>query len=115
MEILPPSRIAAGLRIDKSKLWLGIERRIPDKRHLKRVAELPCVICNRQPSHAHHIRFAQRRGLSQKVSDEYVVPLCALHHGDLHRSSSEQEWWARQKIDPVPLSAELWIRHHQAP
>jgi hypothetical protein len=37
-----------------------------------------------------------------------VVPLCALHHGDLHRSSSEQEWWARQKIEPVAISAELW-------
>jgi hypothetical protein len=39
-----------------------------------------------------HLRFAQRRGMSQKVSDEYVVPLCALH-----RSSNEQEWWERQK------------------
>jgi hypothetical protein len=76
------------------------------------VAELPCLVCNRQPSHAHHLRFAQRRGLSQKVSDEYVVPLCALHHGDLHCSSSEQDWWATQKIDPVPLSAELWSKHH---
>jgi hypothetical protein len=93
--LLAPSKITGGLKIDKSKLWLGLERRIRDKRHLKRVAELPCLVCNRQPSHAHHLRFAQRRGLSQKVSDEYVVLLCALHHGDLHRSSSEQGWWAK--------------------
>jgi DNA recombination protein Rad52 len=103
-----PSKIDFGFKIDKSKLPLGLERRIRDKAHLRRVAELPCLVCNRQPSHAHHLRFAQRRGLSQKVSDEFVVPLCALHHGDLHRSSSEQEWWARQKIEPVAISAELW-------
>jgi len=106
----PHSKIALGLKIDKSKLWLGLEPRIRDKAHLRRVAELPCLICNRQPSHAHHLRFAQRRGLSQKVSDEYVVPLCALHHGDLHQSSSEQGWWKRQKIDPIAISAELWTK-----
>lgn len=106
-----PSTIGYGRRIDKSKLWLALERRIRDKAHLKRVAELPCLICNRQPSHAHHLRFAQRRGMSQKVSDEFVVPLCALHHGDLHRSSSEQEWWGRQKIDPLAVCRELWSRH----
>jgi hypothetical protein len=108
-----PSKIAFGLKIDKSKLWLGLERRLRDKAHLRRVAELPCLVCNRQPSHAHHLRFAQRRGLSQKVSDEYVVPLCALHHGDLHRSSSEQKWWARQQIDPVTISLVLWTKHHK--
>ena len=105
--LLPPSRIAFGQRIDKASLPIGYERRLRDKDHLRRVAELPCLVCSCQPSHAHHLRFAQRRGLGQKVSDEYVVPLCALHHGDLHRSSSEQEWWARQKINPVPVSNEL--------
>lgn len=106
-----PSAIGYGRRIDKSKLWLALEQRIRDKAHLKRVAELPCLICNRQPSHAHHLRFAQRRGMSQKVSDEFVVPLCALHHGDLHRSSSEQDWWGRQKIDPLAVCRDLWSRH----
>ena len=108
----PTSKIAFGLKIDKSRLLLGLERRIRDKAHLRRVAELPCLVCNRQPSHAHHLRFAQRRGLSQKVSDEYVVPLCALHHGDLHRSSSEQEWWKRQRIEPMAIAQELWAKHH---
>jgi DNA recombination protein Rad52 len=103
-----PSRISFGLKIDKSKLLLGLERRIRDKAHLRRVAELPCLVCNRQPSHAHHLRFAQRRGLSQKVSDEFVVPLCALHHGDLHGHASEQDWWGKQNIDPLPLAEELW-------
>ena len=92
---------------EPSKLLLGLERRIRDKAHLRRVAELPCLVCSRQPCYAHHLRFAQRRGLSQKVSDEYVVPLCALHHGDLHRRSFEQEWWKRQGIEPVVISITL--------
>ena len=101
-------------KIDKSQLPLGLERRLRDRNHLKRVAELPCLVCSRQPSHAHHLRFAQRRGLSQKVSDEYVVPLCALHHGDLHRHASERQWWELQKLDPLPLAKELWGKHRSS-
>lgn len=103
-----PSKIAEGDRIDKSALRFGYERRLRDKQHLKRIMELPCVVCNRQPSHPHHLKFAQRRGLSQKVSDEFVVPLCALHHGDLHRCAAERDWWARQSLDPLPIAARLW-------
>lgn len=104
------SRIGVGERIDKSALPLGFARRVRSKLHLRRVAELPCLICNRQPSHAHHVKFAQRRGLSQKVSDEFVVPLCALHHGDLHRAASERDWWQKQGHDPLAIAAGLWDR-----
>src|SRR5271166_352008 len=36
----------------------------------------------------HHIRFAQPRALGRKVSDEYAVPVCRLHHRDLHGYAS---------------------------
>jgi hypothetical protein len=36
-------------------------------------------------SEAHHIRFAQPRALGRKVSEEYTVPICRLHHRELHR------------------------------
>jgi DNA recombination protein Rad52 len=105
----PPGQVVR--RIDKSSLAVGVQRRVRDKEHLRAVAQMPCVICNRQPSHAHHLRFAQQRGLSQKVSDEYVVPLCALHHGDLHRTAREENWWSGQNLDPLPIALELWTRH----
>jgi DNA recombination protein Rad52 len=112
-EALAPSRIATGSRIDKSRLVFGVtEKRLRDKQHLRRVASLPCLICSRQPSHPHHLRFAQKRGLGQKVSDEFVVPLCALHHGELHRSQSEMDWWKRRNVDPLPISSELWARRN---
>jgi hypothetical protein len=105
---LRPSRIAKGTRIDKSLLAIGTERRLRDKTHLMFVATQPCLICARQPSQAHHLTFCQKRGLSLKVSDEFTVPLCALHHDELHRSGAERAWWGTKAINPEPIAAELW-------
>lgn len=105
---LAPSKITSGKRIDKSLLKLSTERKIRDKAHLKFVASHPCLICGRQPSHAHHLTFAQMRGVSQKVSDEFTVPLCALHHGALHQLGSECKWWEKMGLDPLPIALSLW-------
>ncbi|HWT82501.1 MAG TPA: Rad52/Rad22 family DNA repair protein, partial [Candidatus Methylomirabilis sp.] len=56
-------------RIDKAALPLGEPKRIRDKEHLKFVAKQPCLVCGRQPSDSHHVRFAQPRALGMKVSD----------------------------------------------
>ena len=58
--------------------------RLRDKEHCKFVATQPCVVCGRTPAEAHHIRFAQPRALGRKVSDEYTVPVCRVHHRELH-------------------------------
>ena len=105
---LRPSRIAGGARIDKSLLPIGTERRLRDKAHLMFVATHPCVVCGRQPSQAHHLTFCQKRGLSLKVSDEFTVPLCALHHDELHRGGPERAWWQAKGIEPEPIAADLW-------
>ena len=55
-----------------------------------------------------HVTFAQRLGLSIKVSDEFVVPLCSVHHDELHRSVTERKWWEGQRIDPLPVAEKLW-------
>jgi hypothetical protein len=102
------SKIAPGPRIDKASLAIATPRRFRDKAHLRAVSAKPCLICGRQPSHAHHLKFAQSHGLSQKVSDEFVVPLCAIHHDELHRATTELEWWRTQGIDPLPVASELW-------
>jgi hypothetical protein len=65
-------------KIDKSMLAIGEIKRIRSKEHLRFVARQPCLICGRTPSHAHHVRYAQPRGLGLKVSDEFTVPLCGL-------------------------------------
>ena len=68
-------------------------RRVRDKEHLRFVANLPCLFCGRSPSQLHHIRYAQPRALGRKVSDQWVVPLCALHHRALHDHGNEAQWW----------------------
>jgi hypothetical protein len=84
--------------------------RLRDKEHCKFVRTEPCVVCGRTPTEAHHIRFAQPRALGRKVSDEYTVPVCRLHHRDLHRYGDEASWWAGVGIDPLPIALELWRR-----
>jgi hypothetical protein len=109
---LAPSRIAYGARIDKAVLAIGSTRRRRDKDHLRYVATLSCLICQKGPSHAHHIRYAQPHGMSQKVSDEFVVPLCAEHHNELHRKGSERAWWQHHGLEPLTIAAELWSERH---
>jgi hypothetical protein len=87
--------------------------RLRDKEHCKFVATQPCVVCGRTPSEAHHIRFAQPRALGRKVSDEYTVPVCRLHHRELHRYGDEASWWAAVSVDPVPIALELWRRSRE--
>ncbi len=84
--------------------------RLRDKEHCKFVTTQPCVVCGRTPSEAHHIRFAQPRALGRKVSDEFTLPVCRLHHRDLHGYGDEASWWAGVGIDPLPIALELWRR-----
>jgi hypothetical protein len=98
-----------GLRdVDCSLRCAGLLHRIRCKDHLRYVASQPCVICGRSPSHPHHVRYAQSRGIGLKVSDEFVIPLCAIHHRQLHETTKAREWWQEQKIDPLKIAAALW-------
>jgi hypothetical protein len=83
-------------------------RRKRDKRHLEFVASQPCLVCGRSPADAHHLRFAEPRALGRKVSDEFTVPLCRIHHRELHSRGSEAAWWEMLKIDPLPIAQLLW-------
>jgi len=79
-----------------------------NKAHLIFVAAQPCLICQRSPCDAHHLKFAQPRTLGQKVSDEFTVPLCREHHQQLHQHGNEAAWWANLKIVPLETAKELW-------
>jgi len=83
-----------------------------DREHLKFVASQPCLICGRTPSDPHHIKFAEQRAMGRKVSDRFTVPICRLHHRELHRKGNERAWWEKQEIDPLPVAARLWAKTH---
>ena len=96
------------LSVDKSVLPISEPRRYRNKAHLKFVTSQPCLICGRLPSDPHHLRFAQRRALGRKVSDEFTVPLCRTHHRELHRSVNETAWWRIANVDPLKTARKLW-------
>jgi len=87
---------------------LGKTVRLRDKDHRKFVLRQPCLVCGRVPSDSHHLTFTQPRALGRRVSDEFTVPVCRVHHRELHRSGDEAAWWRGLNIDPVPVALKLW-------
>jgi DNA recombination protein Rad52 len=96
-----PATPQAFVVVDKSNLPLGAVKRLRDPEHLEHVSSLPCLVCGRAPSEAHHVRFAQPRALGSKVSDEWAVPLCLLHHRALHDFGAEEKWWEQIGVNPL--------------
>jgi ERF superfamily len=83
-----------------------------NREHLRFVASQPCLVCGRTPSDAHHVKFAEHRAMGRKVSDRFTVPICRLHHRELHRRGNERAWWVGQAIDPLIVAAMLWDKTH---
>jgi hypothetical protein len=110
---LRAKRIAVA--IDKGALALPEQRRVRDRDHVRYVAKQPCLICGRQPSDAHHLRFAQSRALGRKVSDEFTVPLCRGHHRECHRCGDEAAWWSAAGIEPTSAARALWLKTNPLP
>ena len=48
------------------------------KKHMGRVAELPCACCGEFGVQVHHIREGQ--GMAQRASDYLTIPLCPDCH-----------------------------------
>jgi ERF superfamily len=101
-------RAGRSQRIDKSVLTFPAAKRKRNKEHLHHIAQQPCVICGRKPSDPHHLRFTQPRALGRKVSDEFTVPLCRMHHREAHRAGDERAWWRASGIDPLNVARKLW-------
>jgi hypothetical protein len=107
----PAARKILGLRIRSAggdNLASLRLRRSRDKDHLRFIARQPCTVCGRQPCEAHHLRFSQPRALGRRVSDEFTVPLCRVHHRELHRQGDERSWWNKANIDPMPIALRFW-------
>jgi DNA recombination protein Rad52 len=98
--------------IDKSQLAIAEPKRLRDKVHLKFVASQPCLVCGRQPTDPHHLRFTQPRAIGLKVSDEFTVPLCRGHHRELHQAGNELAWWNNLKINALEIAMRLWEQTH---
>ena len=86
--------------------------RLRDKEHRTFVSRQPCLVCGRAPTDPHHLRFAQPPALGRKVSDEFTVPVCRLHHREIHRQGDEAAWWKKAGIEPLSAALTLWRQTH---
>ncbi|MCK1359030.1 ERF family protein [Bradyrhizobium sp. 199] len=90
---------------------LAFPKELPRRRskeHLAFIRSQGCLVCQKTPADAHHLKFAQPRTLGRKVSDEFTVPLCRSHHQSLHRHGDERAWWTDLQIAPLAIAKELW-------
>ena len=110
--LAPAVPVLRPARIDKSQLSIAEPKRLRDKAHLKFVASQPCLVCGRQPSDPHHLRFAQPRAIGLKVSDEFTVPLCRGHHRQVHQAGNEAAWWEDLQINALEIARGLWEQTH---
>jgi ERF superfamily len=102
-------------QIDKSVLGFPEPRRIRDRDHIRHIMKQACLICGRRPSDPHHLRFAQSQALGRKVSDEFTVPLCRVHHREIHHCGDEAAWWNKTGVDPTAAASALWLETHPLP
>lgn len=72
-----PSRTAPLLRRSPMKVKPRKASTAVERRHLARVAALPCLVCG-SPSTVHHVTSDGHKRLTR--THERVVPLCPRHH-----------------------------------
>ena len=67
------------------RVWNGVAgKAMKNRNHLKRVAKLPCVVCNSPEVQVHHVRNHAVSSAGKRASDWFSFPLCAIHHANLH-------------------------------
>jgi hypothetical protein len=82
---------------------------IRDRKHMARVAAEPCLICSSPYVHVHHIRECYPRTTGVRVGDDKTVPLCTLHHDELHRMNNDG-FWKQYKVNPVAWASVFYAQ-----
>ena len=87
---------------------------IRDKRHLKFISTLPCVVTGSNEVQASHIRSGMG-GMGLKSGDNCVLPLNWEVHQRQHAMGSEAAFWAKYGgIEKAKeLANALWLRTGQ--
>ncbi|MGO2307015.1 MAG: DUF968 domain-containing protein [Providencia sp.] len=66
-------------------------QRWTSEKYLKWVKSQPCCICNSIANDAHHLIGYGQGGMGTKAHDLFTIPLCRVHHDELHRDPKEWE------------------------
>lgn len=83
-----------------------------ERRHIQRVASLPCLVCG-APSTVHHVTATVHGGRISR-SHKRVVPLCPKHHQHDHgplsvERLSHRGFYLEWGIDLLKAADALWL------
>lgn len=78
--------------------------------HRQRVKASRCIVIDcLYACDPHHLTFVQPKARGLTAGDQWIVPLCRIHHDYLHQFGDERAVWDRWDIDPVPHAIGHWI------
>jgi D-glycero-D-manno-heptose 1,7-bisphosphate phosphatase len=88
--------------------WLALKSptKVPSTKVFSQRA-CPQAKLRKIPSDPHDLKSIQARTWSRKVSDEFTVSLCRVHHQNLHQNGNENTWWANLQIASLPIAKQL--------
>lgn len=90
------------------------QERITDKKYLQSARDKCCLICgSRGTTVMHHLRTSSNAGTGVKAGDNQCLPLCNLHHDEIHRSEkafADKYKWAVGN-DIIAFAELLYKRH----
>ena len=82
--------------------------RLRSKKRMQAARDLGCCICKNPVADAHHLRtVGHKRAASLKNGDNYTIPLCRLHHDELHMFGSEKLFLDLHGINVVEILRQL--------
>lgn len=100
------SDIASGERVSKPVLNLTVDPEPPaslmlkpklqrwiNDDYLRWVKSQPCCVCGTTSDDAHHLIGYGQGGMGTKAHDLFTIPLCRIHHCELHK---DPNGWERE-------------------
>jgi len=68
----------------RDALVRGYVPRMESRKYMDWVKSLKCVSCGAPADDPHHPHGVGYKGMGSKVPDWWVIPICRLHHDELH-------------------------------
>lgn len=99
----PPAEIAVKpvltLKVDpespESQMLIPKLRRWENKKYVRWVKSEPCCVCGDGCCDPHHIIGHGKGGMGTKANDFKTIPLCRIHHDEIHGSAGVKAWEAK--------------------
>lgn len=106
-----PRRNEGRVQHNRMKAKVGAPPTAEERRHIERVASLPCLVCG-APSTVHHVTATVHGGRISR-SHKRVVPLCPKHHQIQHgplsvEALSHSGFYREWGIDLLNVADALW-------